>query len=75
VSLLEIKNLSKEFHKKDGGVVPVLSNINLSINKGETFAIIGPNGSGKTTLLRILGLLESPTEGKIKFLGKEVTNL
>ncbi|GAG77673.1 unnamed protein product, partial [marine sediment metagenome] len=75
MSLLEVKNLSKNFYKKDGNVISVLSNINLSINKGETFAIIGPNGSGKTTLLRILGLLESPTQGEIRYLGKEITNL
>ncbi|GAF87922.1 unnamed protein product, partial [marine sediment metagenome] len=55
MSLLEVKNLSKDFYRKDGTVISVLSSINLSINKGETFAIIGPNGSGKTTLLRILG--------------------
>jgi len=75
VSLLEVKNLSKDFYKKDGNVISVLSNINISINKGETFAIIGPNGSGKTTLLRILGLLESPTQGEIRYLGKDITNL
>ena len=75
MSLLEVNNLSKDFYKKDGDVISVLSNINLLINKGETFAIIGPNGSGKTTLLRILGLLESPTQGEIKYLGKDITNL
>ena len=75
MSLLEVKNLSKDFLKKDGSVISVLSNINLSINKGETFAIIGPNGSGKTTLLRILGLLESPTQGEIRYFGSEITNL
>ena len=49
MSLIEVKNLSKDFYKKDGNAISVLSNINFSINKGETFAIIGPNGSGKTT--------------------------
>ena len=75
MSLLEVKNLTKDFYKKDSNVVSVLSNINLSINKGETFVIIGPNGSGKTTLLRILGLLESPTQGSIKYLGRDLANL
>ena len=74
MSLLKVKNLSKDFYKKDGNVISVLSNISLSINKGETFTIIGPNGSGKTTLLRILGLLEAPTQGEITFLGKEITD-
>lgn len=75
MDLFEVKNLSKEYSKKDGGKITVLSDINFSIHKGETFAIIGPNGSGKTTLLRILGLLESPTQGEIKYCGKELTNL
>ena len=75
MNLLEVNSLSKDFHKKDGNIISVLSNINLLINKGETFAIIGPNGSGKTTLLRILALLESPTKGEIKYLGKDITNL
>ena len=75
MSLLEVKNLSKDYYKKDKNIISVLSNINFSINKGETFGIIGPNGSGKTTLLRILGLLESPTQGEIRYLGKDITNL
>ncbi|MFW9951890.1 MAG: ATP-binding cassette domain-containing protein, partial [Candidatus Thorarchaeota archaeon] len=75
MSLLDVKNLSKEFSRRDGTTISVLSNINVSINKGETFAIIGPNGSGKTTLLRILGLLEPPTQGEIKYLDKNITNL
>ncbi|NHJ21870.1 MAG: ABC transporter ATP-binding protein [Candidatus Lokiarchaeota archaeon] len=73
--LLEVKNLTKDYYKKDGGVIPVLSDINFSIRKGETFAIIGPNGSGKTTLLRILGLLESPTQGEVQYRGRDVINL
>jgi len=75
VILIEVRSLTKEYSRKDGNPISVLSNINLSINKGETFAIIGPNGSGKTTLLRILGLLESPTQGEIKYYDKDITNL
>jgi tungstate transport system ATP-binding protein len=75
MSILEIQNLSKDFIKKDGSTQNVLSNVNLSINKGECFVVIGPNGSGKTTLLRILGLLESPTNGNINYYDKKITKL
>ena len=51
----------------------VLQNINLSINRGEAFALIGPTGAGKTTLLRILDLLELPISGSIYFDGIDVT--
>lgn len=66
--MIEIKNLCKNFGKKQ-----VLKNINLKIEKGEIFAIIGPTGVGKTTLLRILDLLEEPTSGEIYFNNVEIT--
>jgi tungstate transport system ATP-binding protein len=48
----------------------VLENINLNIDRGEVFALIGPTGAGKTTLLRIIDLLEIPSSGEIYFDGK-----
>ena len=51
------------------GEKEVLRNINLSIRRGEIFALIGPSGAGKTTLLRILNLFEKPTRGNVKFNG------
>jgi tungstate transport system ATP-binding protein len=62
--LFRIENLSKSFGTKE-----VLKNINLSFNRGEIFALIGPSGVGKTTLLRILNFLETPTGGKLVFNG------
>jgi tungstate transport system ATP-binding protein len=52
----------------------VLKDINLKINLGEVFALIGPTGAGKTTLLRLLDLLDTPTSGGIYFAGSEVTH-
>jgi tungstate transport system ATP-binding protein len=63
MKLLKIQNLTKEFYKDEKSVIRVLSNINFEVEKGECFVIIGPNGSGKTTLLRIIGLLDSLTQG------------
>ncbi len=51
----------------------VLKNVNLEIDRGEVFAIIGPTGAGKTTLLRLLNLLELPASGRIYFDGIDVT--
>lgn len=50
----------------------VLQVKDLSVLEGEVLAIIGPNGAGKSTLLRVLGLLERPTEGTVRFRGDVV---
>lgn len=52
-----------------------LKNINLDIRKGDIQLLMGPSGSGKTTLLSILAGILTPTSGKVKLLGKEITNL
>lgn len=51
----------------------VLKNINMVVERGKVFALIGPTGAGKTTLLRLIALLETPTSGKIYFDGIDVT--
>jgi tungstate transport system ATP-binding protein len=60
--LIRIQNLCKSFGSKE-----VLKNVNLVINRGEIFALIGPSGVGKTTLLRILNFLETPSDGRLVF--------
>ena len=75
MKLLEVKNLGKEFYKGDKSVIKVLSNINFSVKKGECFVIIGPNGSGKTTLLRLVGLLDSPTDGQIFYNSQDLSEI
>ncbi|MFC1921300.1 ABC transporter ATP-binding protein [Chloroflexota bacterium] len=64
--VLEIKNLYQRINEQD-----ILKNINLQVDKGEVFALIGPTGAGKTTLLRILNMLDLPTSGKIYFNGMD----
>lgn len=60
MAILEVKNIEKHF-----GTLQVLQDIDFSMEKGETVAIIGSSGSGKTTLLRCLNFLERPDKGSI----------
>jgi len=68
MSLIEIVDLHQKHGERD-----TLKNINIRVDKGETFALIGPTGAGKTTLLRLIDLLDLPTSGKIYFDGTDVT--
>lgn len=65
-SYIQIESLSKTYGKHR-----VLSNLDLSIGRGESVAITGPSGCGKTTLLNILGLLETCDSGSIRLSGKK----
>lgn len=51
----------------------VLSDINLTVNNGDSLAIVGPSGSGKSTLLNIVGTLDIPSSGTVMFKGEDVT--
>lgn len=66
--------MKKVFHTKDIKVTAV-DNINLTINKGEIYGIIGYSGAGKSTLIRLLNMLERPTEGTIEVAGKSLSQL
>ena len=68
--LITLENISKEY---DG--VTVLNNINLYIRKKEFVTLLGPSGCGKTTTLRIIGGFETPTEGRVIFDGKDITDI
>ncbi len=72
--MIQIENLSKVFTDSNEEF-RALQNINLHINKGEIFGIIGLSGAGKSTLIRCLNRLEEPTEGKIFIDGIEITSL
>ena len=72
--IIRIEGLTKRFPGKDGDVV-ALEGINLSVNAGEIFGIIGLSGAGKSTLVRCINLLERPTEGRITVCGQELSML
>lgn len=55
--------------------IKAVDGISLEVEKGEFIAITGPSGSGKTTLLHLIGLLETPTSGKIIFDGEDASKL
>ena len=58
------------FKRNKTEVRPILTNINLKINKGETVALIGTNGSGKSTLLKLMTKIIYPNSGTVKTFGK-----
>ena len=68
--VLSVKNLFKEY-PTPRGPLRVLSNVSLSLNKGDAVSIMGPSGSGKSTLLYLVGALEPPTSGTITFDGQD----
>ncbi len=69
-SYIEIRGISKYF-----GNFAAVDKVDLDINKGELFSILGASGSGKTTLLRMLAGLETPSEGTIKIDGIDMTQV
>lgn len=70
--MIELKNLSKTF-VSDSGKVEALKSVNVKVEDGEIFGIIGMSGAGKSTLVRCINLLEKPSEGRIFFDGADIT--
>ena len=73
--VLRLNAVHKQYESADRDPVPVLKGITLTVNRGESIAIVGPSGSGKSTLLNILGSLDSPTNGSIQLDGQELAHL
>ena len=71
---LEVKNVSKVYNQKSVSL-QALSNINMTVKKGEFIAILGRSGSGKSTLLNILAGLDIPTEGEVFIDGENMIDL
>ncbi len=72
--MIAIKNLTKSFSMKSG-TFTALQGINLTIEKGDIYGIIGMSGAGKSTLVRCINMLERPTEGSVVVDGKALETL
>lgn len=70
--LLEVKNLKKYFTLSGGRILKAIDNISFSINKGETFGLVGESGCGKTTTGRVITRLYTPTAGSVIYNGENV---
>ncbi|MBE3519948.1 MAG: ABC transporter ATP-binding protein [Firmicutes bacterium] len=71
---LVAENVTKVY-RKGSSQVPALRGVTLEIQDGESVAVMGPSGSGKSTLLYVLGLLATPTSGRVLIDGRNVTVL
>jgi putative ABC transport system ATP-binding protein len=72
--IIRVEHLYKQYETA-AGPVPVLNDINLTIQLGEFVAVMGPSGSGKSTFMNILGCLDLPTRGRYILDGKDVSTL
>ena len=72
--IIEIKNLTKTFGSGENQV-EALRDVNISVNPGEIFGIIGLSGAGKSTLVRCINLLERPNEGQVLFHGQNMMTM
>lgn len=71
--IAELENISKVYQNTESGIKrEVLTDINLTISKGDALSIVGPSGSGKSTLLNIIGTIDLPSSGVVKFGGDEI---
>ena len=70
--ILEVKNITKEVNSPEG-LLTIVKDINLSVEKGKPISLVGPSGSGKTTLLAIMAGLDLPTRGSVSLMGSNIT--
>lgn len=74
MALVEVRGVSKVY-QRDAVEVPVLEELDVTIEPGEFLALMGPSGSGKTTLLNLLAGLDQPTSGSIAVGGEDISRL
>ncbi|MDE0882981.1 MAG: ATP-binding cassette domain-containing protein, partial [Myxococcota bacterium] len=72
--LLEVRDLHRAF-EMEGTEIHVLLGVDFSLHSGEMVALTGASGAGKSTLLHLMGMLDLPDSGSIKFEGEELTLL
>ena len=72
--MLELTNIHKSY-KHNGNTIDVLKGIDITVDQGDSLAIIGASGAGKSTLLNIMGALEFPSSGQVRFRGKDISKI
>lgn len=73
--LLQLKNIFKGYGENGAhGFRPVLKQLSLNVEKGDKIAIVGRSGSGKTTLLNLIGAIDLPDSGELRFDGENITS-
>ena len=72
--MIKLENIEKSYDLGETKVT-ALEQVSMKIEEGEYVAIMGPSGSGKSTLMNILGILDSPTEGRYLLEGHDITSL
>ncbi len=72
--ILEVEDLVK-YYGAQGSITKALQGISMSIYKGEFVGVMGPSGSGKTTLLNVVSTIDTPTAGRVRVGGQELTGL
>ena len=75
MSLIEFRGVSKRYPSREKKDMEALRHVNFSVEKGDTFGIIGQSGAGKSTLLRCLATLEKPSFGQILINGELITEM
>jgi putative ABC transport system ATP-binding protein len=75
MAILVKSKMVKKIFRLGKTEVPALRGIDLEIEEGEFSVLAGPSGSGKTTLLNLVGLIDSPDEGRLEFSGRDVSML
>jgi ABC-type glutathione transport system ATPase component len=72
MALVEVRGLTKEYERKQGGMVRVVDGVSFDIERGETMGLVGESGSGKTTVARMVVRLVEATAGEVRFEGQDI---
>jgi lipoprotein-releasing system ATP-binding protein len=73
-TIIKLENISKSYSQGDS-VIPVIENLNVTIQEGKFIAVIGPSGSGKSTLLNVIGLIDTVDCGDIHFFNQNLKDI
>ena len=75
MALVQLQGVTRSFVTPGGAETPVLRGVDLAIAAGESVAITGPSGCGKSTLLNLIGALDRPSSGSVRFEGADLASL